>query len=98
MRTHVSESGDKHIASEAVRKFPQHLNGTVNANLTRAKRFWSARDDYSNQHGGMTSRGMTTSVTRVTRAWPKRSRLKAKVGRGRRRQAWLKALHIELRE
>ena len=98
MEKHVSENGDKHIASRTVRELPQHFRSTVNANLTRAKRLWSARDDYSNQDGGMTTQGMTTSITRVTRTGPKRSRLKARVGRRRRRQAWVEAFHIELRE
>ena len=98
MKKNVTDNGNKHIASRTVREFPQHFRGTVNANLTRAKRLWSARDDYSNQDGGMTTQGMTTSITRVTRTGPKRSCLKARVGRGRKRQAWVGALHIELRE
>lgn len=58
----------------------------------------SARDDYTNQDGGMATQGMTIAITRVTRAGTKRSRLKARVGRGRRGQTWVEALHIELRE
>lgn len=99
MVSHVADStdGEKHIASKAVRNFPGHFRGTNNANITRAQRLWKERLDYQSADGTISLRGSTACISRITKHGPKRVLLKARAGRGRRRQVWVDALHQDLR-
>ena len=48
--------------------------------------------------GKIIIRGNTSSITRVTRGGLKRVYIKARPGRGRKRAAWVDAVHQDLRE
>lgn len=97
MKRTADEEGESKIASKTVREFPQYFRGTPNANITRAVRLWKQRGDYTSVNGDVEFRGSTTAVTRNTMDGFKRVYLKARKGRGRKRQAWVEALHIDLR-
>lgn len=98
MTQHVLENGETHIASKTVRHFPQYFRASENANLTRAKRLWTSRAEYTAHDGTCSTHGVNTSITRVTSIGPKRVRLKAKPGRGRKRAQWVSALYEDLRD
>lgn len=98
MMTEAATNGERHIAAKSIRQFPQFFRSSLNANITRASRLWKARLQYVNDNGDFTLRGTTSTVTRITKAGPKRVQLKARAGRGSKRAKWVDALHLDLRE
>lgn len=98
MKGEVHEHGEARIASKAVRKFPEFFRAGSNANIVRATRLWKSRRDYEDENGSVVRRGASTSITRMTKEGPRRVRMKARIGRGRRRLSWVEALQCDLRE
>lgn len=96
MKDEVSRNGEKHLAVKTVRHFTEFFRGSENANIKRAQRLWAAREEYQDEEGLVKTRGETSSVTRVTLQGPKRVRLKARKGRGRRRLPWVEALYSDV--
>lgn len=87
MVSHAAEHGPKHIPSKSVRQLPEFSRHSTNANLTRARRLRSAREQHRNREGARSTRGQTTTITRATGNGAKRVGLKARPGRGRKREA-----------
>lgn len=97
MRKTAEEEGVAKIASKAVRHFPQHFRGSVNANLQRATRLWKSRNEFILSLGGSSNLATPSTISRNTKDGHKRVSLKAKAGRGKKRQPWVEALHYDLR-
>eukprot|EP00171_Calliarthron_tuberculosum_P022372 IDg22372t1 len=91
-----STEGDKHISAKAVRQFPACFRGTANANILKASRLWKNKAEFLNESGDFVQRGTSSSITRVTKSGFKRVYSKAKSGRGRKRAAWVDAVHQDL--
>lgn len=96
MMQEVADNGDKYLFSKTVRQFPEHFRASPSANNMRAMRLWRERMRFINDDGDLKLRGTTAAITRVSKAGRKTVRLKAKVGRGRKRQTWVDALHRDL--
>lgn len=97
MITTAEQDGPKHIASKAVKAFPLFFRTSTEADNMRALRLWRSRDQYQLNDGSVKRRGVTSCVTRNTIKGLKMVRLKAREGRGRKREAWVEVLHIDLR-
>lgn len=98
MKKTVEEQGEKNIASKAVKNFPLLFRTSLNADIRRAVRLWADRNKYEGENGDVITVGSTSCIRRNTTNGMKQVRLKAGTGRGRKRAAWVEALHIELRE
>ena len=97
MNRTANVEGERHIASKAVRNFPQFFRSTSNANIIRASRLWKARKDYQGNDGSCGAINATVSVTRNIKNGLKRVSLKDRSGRGRKHDEWVGALHQDLR-
>lgn len=85
--------GETLLPSKTVRKFLDCFGDTVNSNMMRSRRLWADLAKYESIHDENMQDGAKSSITRVTNKVPKRGRLKARSGRGRRHSVWAKALH-----
>lgn len=85
MMQEADKNGDKFIASKAVRNFLLLFTKNTTANLTKASRLWKTRFEFFDSNNCVVTRGITSTVTRVSRDGLKRVYLKAKSGRGRKR-------------
>ena len=90
----ASTDGAKHIASRASRRFPMLFRGNAKANSGKDSRIWAAREEVLSYSRSVDNRGIPLSIIRVTRVGFKRVYIKARKGRGRKRAAWVEALHI----
>lgn len=97
MTTEASNNGENRLMSKTVRMFPQFFKGSQSANHMRARRLWNDRALLSQQVGTGDSKKLQSSISRVTSVGRQRCRLKAQHGRGRKRTAWVLALHEDLR-
>lgn len=97
MRQTADDEGEKHIASKAVAHFPRLFRSSKNANIVKAMRLWKNRDDFVEINNDLQYKGMASSITRVTKNGLRRVRMKTARGRGRKRAAWVEALHRDLR-
>jgi DDE superfamily endonuclease len=90
---------EKHIASKAVKNFPEMFRGTEKANLQKASRWWKARDAFlllfKNGEGPLEKKSLSVNQDGPGR---KRVQMKAVTGRGPKRQAWVEWLHMKLLE
>ena len=84
------------MPSKAVKNFPGLFRSTVNANLVRASRLWKSRGDCMNAHGKVELHSASATVARVSWKGVKKLHTKARPGRGRKRAAWVVALHGDL--
>jgi hypothetical protein len=95
----ASRCGEKHIASKAVKNFPEMFRGTEKANLQKASRWWKARDAFlllfKNGEGPIEKKSLSVNQDGPGR---KRVQMKAVTGRGPKRQAWVEWLHMKLLE
>lgn len=90
----AAENGIRHIASKCVNQFPQMFSANMKANIQKASRWWSVRNQTmllkkAGSHTGKFSFAPTRSR--------KRGNLKALAGRGRKRAEWVTALYEDLR-
>lgn len=91
-------SGEKLLVSTTVKQFPYLFKGSASANHMRARRLWRDRDRYPALDDTNRHVQQTTSLTRVTTVGLQRTRLKAHIGRERKRSAWVEALRIDVRD
>lgn len=89
-------SGDKHIPSRAVRKFPALFRGSAKANNAKASRLWKSRETFLRNQKSTENRGTLLSVTHVTSFGLKCVYMKACAGLGREKSAWVEKLHKNL--
>lgn len=91
-------NSEKNIISKSVQHFPDLFGGTAKANLMKASRIWrdrarlieEAQTDLTNPYLA------AFSLAQRTRLGVKRDSVKARPGRGRKREAWVDALHRDL--
>ena len=87
MASEVAINGEKNIASKATKKFPSIFPGNLNTKLTKASRWWKARDIILNDNE-------PRAATRIQGGVRKRIDRKVVVkGRGRKRETWRERLH-----
>lgn len=98
MRARVARDGDKHLVSATVKQFPEFFKGSASANHMRARRLWRDRATFPDLSESGIHGVESSSLTRVTNIGLQRTRLKARPGRGRKREAWVNAIHEDLRE
>ena len=96
MRARAQSSGEKLLVSATVKQFPYLFMGSASANHMRSRRLWRDRDRYPALDDTNRHVQQTTSLTKVTNVGLQRKRLKARIGRGRKRSAW--ALYIDVRD
>jgi len=89
MVAEAAENGDKHIVSKAVKKFPSFFAGNNKANLQKASRWWSMREETM----ALKKTGRAGSLTAHALHGVKRAHFKALKGRGRKRSQWVSALY-----
>lgn len=93
----VSKHGESNISSKPVRAFPHLFRSSPNANITRVLCLWKASHTYSGDSGTVPIRASTSKITRRTIKGVKRVNLKDLSGHGRKRSAWVEALHFYVR-
>ena len=93
MENFVEQEGNaEHIASKAVKRFPEHFRGSQKANLQKASRWWKTRKDILKEEG------VSNSVNHIQPGVRKQMQTKANSGRGRKRSAWVEWIHPILLE
>lgn len=97
MQQYVNEHGEKRLPTVTVTRFPDLFRGSLQAAIMKALRIWRTRDKFKNEKGEYSLKGTGSSFTRVTGGTVKRTDAKALPGRGRKRSAWVDALHVDLR-
>ena len=107
------DCGGKNLCSLTIKQFPQFFRASgSSSNFMRAKRLWNSRSMYTGKKCVESTMGLSTdnpvharalervrqqNITRVTKSGAQRARVKAFSGRGRKRAAWVEALHTDLR-
>lgn len=84
MIAHHGKHGDKHLASKAVDQFAALFRGSRQATIMKPMRIWRARETFLNKSGDVSLRGSGSSFTCIRK------------NSGRKRVAWVDALHLEL--
>jgi hypothetical protein len=86
-------TGKKGLFARTVRQFPGAFHGSVNANCTKASRWWSDRENMALQ-----DRENRISVKHQQHGILKKILSKAVPGRGRKQEVWVSWLYGELEE
>ena len=94
----TSTDGAKRNASRAIHRFPMQFRGNENANSGKETRLWAAREAFLSYSRIVDNRGIPFSITPVKGVGFKRVFIMARTVRGRKRAAWVEALHIALQE
>jgi len=92
MVAEAAEKGDKHIASKAVKEFRSSFTGNYKANLRKAIRWWSMREETK----ALKKTARAGTFTAHVLYGVKRAHFKALKGRGRKRSQWVSALYPTL--
>lgn len=98
MVAEVEKTGThKRIQSKTIKQFPFLFRSSHSANFMRAKRLWEERNELLDSLPRPGARGgVMISVANVAKIGKKRIRSKARVGRGRKCDAWVVALEADL--
>lgn len=86
---------EKNLPTKAVKQFPELFPTSRQAAVMM--RLWRWRSSCISEDGKVSMRGSEATYTRVTKTGAKRGEVKALAGRGRKRNDWVDALHLDLR-
>lgn len=93
----AAEVGENHLASKSVAPFPHLFRTSREALLMKSILLWLQIHDFTDVDGRVRIWGTTAHITRTTDDGQNRVRMKALLGRGRKRSPWVAALYGDFR-